>query len=108
MGGMRVRDVMTREVCIVAPGMSLHDVAHLLVERGISGAPVVDASGELIGVISEGDFLLKERGQPRRASGMDRFLGRPDQTGLRRLTAQTAVQAMSAPAVTIAPDRTLR
>ena len=108
MGAMTVRDAMTAEVCTVAPGMSLHDVARLLVERGISGAPVVDAYGELIGVISEGDFLVKERGQLRRASGLDRFFGRADRTELRRLSAQTAVQAMSAPAVTIAPDRTLR
>jgi CBS domain-containing protein len=109
MGAMTVRDAMTAEVCTVAPGMSLHDVARLLVERGISGAPVVDAYGELIGVISEGDFLVKERGLGRRpANVLDRLLGRADEVDVRRLSAQTAVQAMSTPAVTIGPDDTLR
>lgn len=109
MSAMTVRDAMTPEVSTVAAGTALHDVARLLAERGISGAPVVDASGNLIGVISEGDFLVKERGLPlRRAGALDRFFGRTDATERRRLSAQTAVQAMSAPAVTIGPDCTLR
>jgi CBS domain-containing protein len=109
MSAMTVREAMTPDVSTVAPGTPLHEVARLLSARGISGAPVVDASGGLIGVISEGDFLVKERGQPlRRAGALDRFFGHSDPTERRRLSAQTAVQAMSAPAVTIGPDRTLR
>lgn len=110
MGQMNVRDVMTPDVITVGPTMSLGDVARVLTDHGISGVPVVDQTGELIGVISEADFLMKERGRPARPqSGFDRFLGlRTDATEDRRLTAQTAAQAMSAPPVTIESDRSDR
>jgi hypothetical protein len=66
MSSTKVRDVMTREVITVPPGAPLREVAQLMAENGISGVPVVDASANLIGVISEGDFLVKERGRPPR------------------------------------------
>jgi CBS domain-containing protein len=110
MGHLKVRDVMTPGVITVGPSMPLHDVARAMAEHGISGAPVVDPAGELIGVISEGDFLLKERGRAARPKGaLDRLFGRrADMADDRRLTAQTAGQAMSAPPVTIDDDRAVR
>ena len=101
---------MTPGVTTVGPSMPLGDVARVMAEHGISGAPVVDPSGELIGVISEGDFLLKERGRPARPKGaLDRIFGRrTHEADDRRLTAQTAGQAMSAPPVTIDADRAVR
>jgi CBS domain-containing protein len=105
-----VRDVMTPDVLTVGPSTPLREVAQIVSEHGISGVPVVDASGELVGVISEGDFLVKERGRPARPqSALDRFFGRRiDQADDRRLSAQTAGQAMSAPPVTIDADRSIR
>jgi CBS domain-containing protein len=110
MAQLKVRDVMTPDVITVGPSMSLHDVALVMAGHGISGVPVVDTSGELIGIISEGDFLVKERGRPSRPQGaLDRLLGRrDDETNDRRLSAQTAGQAMSAPPVTIEADRAVR
>jgi CBS domain-containing protein len=99
---MRVADVMTTQVLTVQPETTLKEVAELLGSRGISGAPVVDASGLVIGVVSEADILAKER-RPRRRSHVDRLLGR----GLRdaKARARTAGEAMTAPAVTIGADR---
>ena len=54
---MRAMDVMTTDVITVDPDMTVQGVASLLAERGISGAPVVDAHGKLVGIISEGDLL---------------------------------------------------
>src|ERR1700690_2391771 len=54
---MRAMDVMTTDVITVDPDTTVQDLARLLAERGISGAPVVDASGALVGVVSEGDLL---------------------------------------------------
>jgi len=54
---MRARDVMTTNVITVDPDMSVRDLAALLSERGISGAPVVDSSGRMVGIVSEGDLL---------------------------------------------------
>ena len=56
---MHAADVMTRNVITVDPGATVQAVAGLLSERGISGAPVVDASGQLVGIISEGDLLRR-------------------------------------------------
>jgi CBS domain-containing protein len=54
---MRAMDVMTTDVITVNPNATVQGLATLLAERGISGAPVVDASGSLVGIVSEGDLL---------------------------------------------------
>jgi CBS domain-containing protein len=64
---MRAMDVMTTDVITVTPDMTVQALATLLAERGISGAPVVDASGNLVGIVSEGDLLHRaEIGAARR------------------------------------------
>ena len=64
---MRAMDVMTTDVISVDPGTTVQALATLLAERGISGAPVVDAGGRLVGIISEGDLLHRaEIGSARR------------------------------------------
>src|SRR6202790_3251711 len=54
---MRAMDVMTTDVISVDPDTTIQALATLLAERGISGAPVVDSSGRLVGIISERDLL---------------------------------------------------
>ena len=51
------RDIMRREVISVTTSMDLRDLAKLFLERGITGAPVVDAQGELAGVVSQTDLI---------------------------------------------------
>lgn len=51
------RDIMKREVISVPTSMDLRDLAKLFLERGITGAPVVDARGELAGVVSQTDLI---------------------------------------------------
>jgi CBS domain-containing protein len=64
---MRAMDVMTTDVITVDPNTTVQGFATLLAERGISGAPVVDAGGNLVGIISEGDLLHRtEIGTARR------------------------------------------
>ena len=64
---MRAMDVMTTDVITVNPDMTIQALATRLAERGISGAPVVDTSGRLVGIISEGDLLHRaEIGTARR------------------------------------------
>jgi CBS domain-containing protein len=64
---MRAMDVMTTDVIAVDPNTPIQDLATLLAERGISGAPVIDASGRLVGIVSEGDLLHRaEIGTARR------------------------------------------
>jgi CBS domain-containing protein len=56
---MQVRDVMTRKVISVTEGDSILAAARLMLQNRISGLPVLDASGDLIGVVTEGDFLRR-------------------------------------------------
>jgi len=50
-------DIMTRDVCTVFPHTSLRYVAKLLSERRISGVPVVDDHGRVVGIVTENDLL---------------------------------------------------
>jgi len=105
---MRVDDVMTTDVATVTPGDSLKDVARILVERGISGVPVVDADGDVLGVVSEADLLAKERAEPPTRGGPLAWLVDPIEVIERRkLGARLAGEVMTSPAVTIAPYRNL-
>jgi CBS domain-containing protein len=54
---MLAMDVMTTDVITVDPDTTVQALATLLAERGISGVPVIDASGRLVGIVSEGDLL---------------------------------------------------
>jgi CBS domain-containing protein len=102
---MRVRDLMTSNVLTVRSSTQLKDAAALLAEHRISGVPVVDEDGHVLGVLSEGDILYKETGTKDKPGFFDRLLSVPP-TGLDlKLAARTVGEAMSVPAVTIRPRR---
>jgi CBS domain-containing protein len=100
---MRVRDVMTSDVTTVAPGTHLRDVAKLLVQRRISGVPVVE-NGRVVGVVSERDILFKERPSTGLNRGVLAWLMDEGDLML-KIDASTALTAMTSPAVTIGPAR---
>jgi CBS domain-containing protein len=105
---MKVKDVMTGGVVSVAPGTSLKEVAHILVERRISGVPVVDSAGAVLGVISEADLLVKERGVRESFGGPLAWLFEDVALDERRkLEARVAGEAMTFPAITIESKRPL-
>jgi CBS domain-containing protein len=54
---MNAAQVMTRQPITAGPTMSVREIAKLLLEHRISAAPVVDASGALLGIVSEGDLV---------------------------------------------------
>jgi len=101
---MKVRDLMTSDVVSVTPDTSLRDAASVLVERRISGVPVVNDANTVVGVLSEADILVKAGG----AVARNRLLGwlfEPE-VGLEdKIRAETVAEAMSAPALTIGPQR---
>jgi CBS domain-containing protein len=101
---MTVRDVMTAPVYSVTPSTPLKEVARLLVDHRISGVPVVDETGVVLGVVSEADFLLKEGGHDvARRRWFGRFLGESRETISRqaKIGAITAGESMTSPAATI-------
>jgi CBS domain-containing protein len=56
---MRVGDVMTRNVVSIRPDDTILKAARLMLQSRISGLPVVDAEGNLVGMVTEGDFLRR-------------------------------------------------
>ncbi|HEU0025489.1 MAG TPA: CBS domain-containing protein [Ktedonobacterales bacterium] len=57
---MRASDIMTHSVITISPEASIHDVARLLSDYHISGAPVVDVEGRMIGLVTEADLIGKD------------------------------------------------
>jgi CBS domain-containing protein len=102
---MRVEHVMTRDVVTVSPVASLKEVAKLLAAHRISGVPVV-AAGEVVGVVSGSDIVRVEQGRSRRREGGFSWLRNGGSHDL-RLEAHSVAEAMSAPALTILPGRTV-
>jgi CBS-domain-containing membrane protein len=54
---MKAQDVMVHEVLTVKPDDDVTDAIKLLAEHDISALPVVDADGDLVGILSEADLL---------------------------------------------------
>ena len=56
---MRAHQIMTRSVITVAPDATVLDAANLMLRHHVSGLPVVDTTGKLVGIVSEGDFIRR-------------------------------------------------
>jgi CBS domain-containing protein len=74
---MKATEVMSPIVITILPEATIEDAARMMLQHGISGLPVVDATGTLVGIVSEGDFLRRvetgtERQRPR---WLEFFLG---------------------------------
>ncbi len=75
---MKAKDVMTRDLISVTPDATVLQAARLMLQHHISGLPVVDVSGKLVGILSEGDFLRRrETATQRRRSRWLEFLMGP-------------------------------
>jgi CBS domain-containing protein len=56
---MRAHQIMTRPVITVTPDTTIVDAANTMLQRHISGLPVLDGTGKLVGIVSEGDFIRR-------------------------------------------------
>ena len=56
---MIARDIMTRNVYTTSPEVSVQEVAQLLVQKDISGVPVINRDGQIIGIVTEADIIGK-------------------------------------------------
>ena len=102
---MNARDVMTRDVVSVPVDTPMRKIAALLVEKRISGVPVVDGSGAPIGIVSEGDLI--GRSEAEREARQDWWLTTlaegeaVNPEFLASLSYPTARDIMSAPVISI-------
>ena len=58
---LKAKDIMTTEVISVSTATTVEEFARILVERRISGAPVIDDQGSLIGIVTENDLIRKNK-----------------------------------------------
>ncbi|HEX6176091.1 MAG TPA: CBS domain-containing protein [Candidatus Binatia bacterium] len=57
---MFAKDVMTRDIITISPTTKVRNLAMILIKNQISGAPVVDEHGKILGIVSEADIVAKK------------------------------------------------
>ncbi len=100
-----VREVMTTDVVTARTDTQFKELARLMATRRVSALPVLDASGQLAGVVSEADLLPKQEFQEdphaRPLPWWRRWLARGRTAGI------TAADVMTSPAVTVRPQESV-
>src|SRR6185369_10750990 len=72
---MRAHQIMTRSVITITPDAAILEAANIMLRYHVSGLPVVDAAGSLVGIVSEGDFIRRsEIGTQRKRGRWLKFL----------------------------------
>ena len=107
---MKARDVMVSPVISVKPSCTVKEVAKTLLERRISAVPVVDDTGKLAGIVSEGDLMHRaEIGTQRRHSWWLRVLTGDDALAAEytKAHARTVAGVMTRDVITASPDTPL-
>ena len=102
---MQVLDLMSTELIRVPPETTLRDAARLMVEARISGLPVTDDEGSLVGLVTESDFLRKEvdRGEVMDSGLLGILFTKRDSLA----DAETVGEVMATELFTISPEATL-
>jgi CBS domain-containing protein len=107
---MKVAEVMTSNVLTIGPDASIAEMVKLMLDNRISGLPVVDDGGNLVGIVTEGDCLRRtETGTERKRPRWLEFL-----TGPRRLAdeyiqtrSRKVADVMTQTPITVAEDTAL-
>lgn len=110
---MKIKDIMTTEVITVSTDDSVEKCAKLLQEHNISGLPVTDENGHVVGMVTEGDLIrrasrIKAPGYLEILGGLI-YLGSPGKfvDELQRAMALEAGRLMSKNLISIKPDESL-
>jgi CBS domain-containing protein len=110
---MQALDLMTIDVLTVGPDTPVSDIAKLLADHHISGVPVVDSDGKLVGIVSEADIVVRAARPhfPRYIPFLEGiiFLESPAhyEREVQKMLAVTAADIMTAKVVTAPPTASL-
>ena len=102
---MKISEIMTRNVVTVRPTASIRDAARALVEHAVSGLPVVDERGGVVGVLSEGDLIVRQK--PRERTPWWRVFfddGERLAREYQKAEGTTVAEVMTRSVISIAPD----
>jgi CBS domain-containing protein len=107
---MRAHQIMTRQVITVASGAAVLEAANTMLQNHISGLPVVDEAGKLVGIVSQGDFIRRaEIGTQRKRGRWLKFLLGPGKAAsdFVRERGRKVAEIMTADPCTVTEDATL-
>lgn len=99
-GQVGVGDVMTRSVVTVSPGTGFQDLIATMAEHHVSGIPVVDDGGRVVGIVSEADLLREGSHDRARTRALDWFL-HPGRAEDARGRAHDAAAIMTTSVITV-------
>jgi CBS domain-containing protein len=107
---LKAKDIMTRTVITVSPDMEIVHAAKILLENRINGAPVMDETGKLVGILCQSDLIAQQKKLP--IPSFFTFLDglipltsmKQIEKQVQKIAAVTVVQAMTPNPVTVRPD----
>jgi CBS domain-containing protein len=99
-----VEDIMTRRVITARPETSIPEAARLMFTNRVSGLPVVDADARVVGIISDGDLILRQR-SPKVTPWWRLFFEDAEDLARRykKVVGLTVADVMTRPALVISP-----
>jgi CBS domain-containing protein len=99
-----IEDVMTRRVITVRPETLVQEAAQLMLVHRVSGLPVIDAGGRVVGIISDGDLILRQK-RPSLRPWWRSFFANGERLAreYRKRVGLTVGEVMTRPALVISP-----
>lgn len=107
---IKAKDVMTRNVVTVTPETEVTEIAGLLLEKHFNGVPVIDRSGNLVGIICQSDLIAEQKKLPIPSvfTILDSFIPihppRKAEKEVQKIAAIRASEAMTPNPVTVGPE----
>ena len=108
-----VKDIMTTDVITLTPEMDIATAGRLLLENSINGAPVLDAGGDLVGILCQTDLIAQQKDPPTPTfftllDSVIQLTSRKEiEKQVRKITALKVSEAMTPNPVTVRPDSKL-
>ena len=107
---LQAKDSMTTAVITVSPDMEIVNAAKILLENRINGAPVIDETGKLVGILCQSDLIAQQKKLPIPSffTFLDGLIAMTSMKQLekqvQKIAAVTVAQAMTPDPVTVRPD----
>jgi CBS-domain-containing membrane protein len=110
---LTARDIMTREVVTIKKTASIEELSRLFIRHKVNGIPVVDDAGRLIGIVTEGDLIERNKNLhiPTVISLFDAVIVLESagkfEAELKKIAASKVEDIYNAKPITVGPDRTV-
>jgi len=107
------QDIMSTEIITISPEADISEAVKILLDKGVNGLPVVDSTGQLVGILCQSDLVRMQKSLPIPSlfTLLDGFVPMSSsallEAEVRRIAASKVSDAMSAKVVTIGPDMTI-